>query len=549
MTRTTEPGTRDLRLSQGFVAAILLGALSFAVTETTAQTPEPQEEEYLDSVIEEFTGGEIIELSDIPDTEIFSRFLEDQAQHEDISVEELRQTMLAEGIMKYLINLLRDGQISITEYVNLRPDIHWVEALRMAYVGGALELDPEWAQLMRGKVTSGVTKLRQGTDIVVREIAYRSSVQDIYPLYAEIAYDPQRKKAPVMVVMHGDIPGTRMGFIARVHDYAKKGFFALAVSKRGRDGSAGAADTFGVEIYDIYDAVEHVKNHYLEHVNPSNINITGRSAGGMDSIAAVVHFPDYFRFSVPFFGSPDVGDWMRQSGLGGKSYEQWLDEVKREGWPKGAIQLYTNVIEGAGGMLDEVPDKWMARDYVLGAINSPNTQIHMFWDEQDGVSPSITNRNRAYYDKTRELGYENVHLHYSQRGDPIRYLHWFVPDNARAQQYFFPQILAGSRPAPVLADAGRMVVVGYLKTKRYMVWLGTGENAVARLDYQLSPTKKEFRFRRLSSDRSVRGKLHLPNTDGTSWSVAINHEVVSTGVSDPQIVVEFGLDDVVVLKQ
>ena len=39
--------------------------------------------------------------------------------------------MLARGIMKYLIQLLRDGQLSLTEYVNLRADIHWVESLQV----------------------------------------------------------------------------------------------------------------------------------------------------------------------------------------------------------------------------------------------------------------------------------------------------------------------------------------------------------------------------------------------------------------------------------
>ena len=63
---------------------------------------------------------------------------------------------------------------------------------------------------------------------------------------------------------------------------ALSGLFVIAVSKRGRDGSAGKGDAWGKELYDICDAVEYVKRHYALYVDPTNINITGASAGGMD---------------------------------------------------------------------------------------------------------------------------------------------------------------------------------------------------------------------------------------------------------------------------
>ena len=105
-------------------------------------------------------------------------------------------------------------------------------------------------------------------------------------------------------------------------------------------------------------------------------------------------------------------------------------------------------------MPDQVPDKVMARNTILGAINNRYSQIHLYWDEQDGQVPSITERNQAYFDAARALGYDNVHLHYSKRGDPARYIHWVSPDNTAAQQSFIPSILAGATPAPVLPDKG-----------------------------------------------------------------------------------------------
>ncbi|UCC38594.1 MAG: prolyl oligopeptidase family serine peptidase [Candidatus Aminicenantes bacterium] len=526
--------------------SVYLAAIVPSIYSST-QKKQKEKEKYAETLMRTFTSGEIIELDKIPDNKHFSRLIKDQAKHEGISEDELRKVMLEYGVMKYVIHMLRDGQISLTEYVNLRPDIHWVEALRMAYVGGGLTLGEELGKLLAGEVTESVQKLRQDKEIKVREIAYRSSVEDLYPLYAEVAFDPNRKKAPVIVLVHGDVPGTRMIAIAGAYAYAKKGFFAIAPSQRGRDGSAGEGDVFCREIYDIYDAVEYVKQNYPDYIDPTNINITGGSAGGMASIAAAVRFPDYFRMSIPYYGSPDTGHWLRLLGLSGKTFEQWKQGVRSQGWPEGSITLFRNIIQALGGMLHEVPDKVMARNLVLGVINNPYTQIHMIWDMQDGAAPSITMRNKAYHKSAVEMGYTNVHIHYSKVGDSIRYLHWITPDNATAQRFFIPQILAETYPPPILADAGRLIVLGFVKTKQFLVWLGQGDDAVARVDYQVSFRRSEFRFRRLSQDKNVRGKLVLPNKEKKKWTVKVNRKVVMSDVDASEITVDFGLDDVVVV--
>jgi hypothetical protein len=503
---------------------------------------------YVQNLIRTFTTGPIVELDAIPKTDVFARFLESQAAHDGIGREELERRILGRGVMKYLIDQLRNGGLSLTEYINLRPDIHWVEALRMAYVGKALDMGPEFVAALTGQVTAGVEALRRGKDVVVREISYGSSVEKLSPLYAEVAYDPEVRNAPIMVLMHGDVPGTRMASIAGGYAYAKKGFFAVVPSLRGRDGSAGEPDMFVREIFDIYDAVEHAKQLFPAYLDSSNVNITGGSGGGMASIAAAVRFPDYFRFVLPFYGVPDLGHWLRGLGMSGKSFEGWRDGVKKQGWPDGSVSLFANIVQGLGGMPDQVPDKTLARDNILGAGNNPYAQIHFYWDEQDGQVPSITERNLAYAEKARQLGYDNVRAHYSKRGDPVRYIHWVSPDNSVPQQYFVPRILAGSHPAPVLADAGRLTVLGYVKTRRFFVWLGRGDDAVARLDYQLSPGRGEFRFRRVSSDPTVQGRLTFLNPGGVAWTVEVDHRVVRTGIRDREIAVEHSLDAVVVLR-
>ena len=525
--------------------ALLAGAVPRAAAQEDATRTK-----YAEQLIKTFTSGPIVELTSIPETEGFARFVREQAAHGGISEASARKRILDAGVMHYLIQQLKDGGLSLTEYINLRPDIHWVEALRMAYVGKALELGEVFAAELTGKVTPEIERLRRGTDIVVKEIAYASSIERLAPLYAEVAYDPNVRHAPIMVLMHGDVPGTRMLSIAGGRAYAEKGIFAVVPSLRGRDGSAGEPDMFVKEIFDIYDAVEFVKRNYADYVDPTNVNITGGSGGGMASIAAAVRFPDYFRYSLPFFGVPDTGHWLAGLGMtGGLTFQQWRSAVLAQGWPDGSVALFSNIVRGLGGMPDEVPDKVMVRNTILGAVNNRQAQIHLFWDEQDGQVPSITERNHAYAAAARELGHDNVHLHYSKRGDPARYIHWVSPDNTAAQQSFIPAMLAGTTPAPVLADAGRMVVLGYLKTKRFLAWLGSGDDAVARLDYQLAGNRAEFRFRRLSADPSRRGRLVLPNPTGAAWTIEINHRVTRSQVRGAEIVAEFPLDAVVVLTR
>src|SRR5262249_14077795 len=125
---------------------------------------------------------------------------------------------------------------------------------------------------------------------------------NIFPLYAEICYDPKKARMPIVVIQHGGNPGSRFATVPSCYRMAQKGLFAVSVSKRGRDGSAGEGDSWAKETFDIIDAVEYVKEHYSVKVDPANVNIWGYSGGDIDSAAAAVRFPDYFRSVAPFFG-------------------------------------------------------------------------------------------------------------------------------------------------------------------------------------------------------------------------------------------------------
>lgn len=493
---------------------------------------------YVEGLFEFFKSGKVIELPDFPKTEVFQKFLIEEASYRGINVESLKTKMKERGITSYLLDLLKKGHISPVEYANLL-DISWIQAFQMAYSSGAMKLSDEALEILHGKETKLIKRIRNDKKIVVKQIAYKSSVEDIYPLYAEIAYDPSKTSMPVMVVQHGDYPGTRYATIPSIYNLAKKGIFGISVSKRGRDGSAGKGDGFCKEIYDIYDAVEYVKRNYKKYIDPDNINITGASGGGMDTFSAIVRFPDYFRIGAPFVAPPDIDHWFRLL----EPTIRYIKELAKLGgqW-EGSWSLFSNILNDLGGFPSEVPDKYLVRNCVLGAGNNPYTKIHIFWDEEDGAAPSITERSHAYFEETKKRGFNNVFLHHSKRGDTLRFLHWGVPDNTFVWHYFLPEIISRSHPKPVLADAGTMIVLGFLKTEKFLVWLGEGNDAVAKLHYSLSQFGASFDFKRISKDPEKKGTLTFYNPEHCLYKVLVNDRIVADKISSKEIKIPFDLD-------
>jgi hypothetical protein len=63
--------------------------------------------------------------------------------------------------------------------------------------------------------------------------------------------------------------------------------------------------------------------------------------------------------------------------------------------------------------------------------------------------------------------------------------------------------------APKIAPSGRLMVLGYLMTRRFRTLLGQGNDAVARLDYELEQDEYRFAFQLETSDPTVRGWLQI----------------------------------------
>ena len=328
-------------------------------------------------------------------------------------------------------------------------------------------------------------------------LVYGSSVSHLAPLKAWTAHRPDGKPKPVVVLMHGfGEPILRHGgrrMRGSVRYYALKGLYAIAVDLRGREESSGQRDDGGLEVMDIYDAVQAALRKHPEETDSDCINIIGWSGGGGNTFSAVTRMPDLFSNAAAFYGITDYGHWAETSF-------------------KGALE------PNIGGTPQEVPDRYAARNSLLGVVNNAYTNFHFFWDEQETICPVWM--DTEYRRIAEELGYRNITAHESKERDKFRWLH-AGGDRASAvesERICMPLFTERNNPAPRLAPSGRLTVLGYLMTRRFGTLFGQGNDAVVRLDYELDRDEYRFAFQLETSDPSVRGWLHV--TDRTASEVA-----------------------------
>ncbi|MDD4102945.1 MAG: hypothetical protein PHU80_10010, partial [Kiritimatiellae bacterium] len=126
--------------------------------------------------------------------------------------------------------------------------------------------------------------------LVETSLVYRSSVAPLEPLKAWIGFKPDGQRKPLVVCMHGyGDPVMRHGgrrVYGSVRSYANQGLFGIGVDLRGREESLGQRDDGGVEVMDIYDAVQAALAQYPLETDPANINIIGWSGGGGNTFSA-----------------------------------------------------------------------------------------------------------------------------------------------------------------------------------------------------------------------------------------------------------------------
>jgi hypothetical protein len=357
-----------------------------------------------------------------------------------------------------------------------------------------------------------LTPLSASAELDVRDYWFRSSITTIpftgaLRLRAELNYDDERQGAPIAVVMPGFSPmtGNFDHVRERAQNLADEGFFAISVAMRGRDGSEGVRDSGGLEVHDIWDAVESVKRAFPAFVDPTNVHITGYSGGGGNVMAALVRFPDYFRLGSSYYGMSDYG----------------FDPVS--GW-------YNNGADGRTAELDRdigdpnsgdplVLDRYHARAANLAAANSRLSEVHLFVNDDETIAPPV---NHASFTAnggplvTNHVGnaaaptYEDFNGNAKENlGERQLWPHGFpsYPEQEAAEQWYRGRLLSGEIPEPSLPMADTFLVPGFLKTRHFEVWLGDGQNAAGEVSYELGETSAWFEIEIESSDDSVEIRL------------------------------------------
>jgi dienelactone hydrolase len=364
-------------------------------------------------------------------------------------------------------------------------------------------------------------------------MSYQSSVSTDasgpLDLKAELNYDNSVSNAPIVVVMHGYSPTVNFNDVRlnaqRLRD---AGFFAISVAMRGRDGSDGVRDSGGVEIFDIYDAVEAAKTQFAAYVNPANISITGYSGGGGNAMSALTKFPDYFRTGSSYFGISDYGH---------NSASGWYFNGATASHQ---AQLVTDIGNPTAGN-PLVLDKYAARNSNLASKNNPYSEIHLFVNYNETVCPPVNHnlyQSNAVSNASYPGQFNNINVHiggYSQYVDfnnnglneSSELQNWphGLPTSDQqyaAEAWYLSRLLTGQIAQPVLNDSDSFYVAGYVKTKQFFLWLGNGQNAAANLDYTLSATEKTFTMHIVTSDRDITGKLEINVQDMAGQTVFVS---------------------------
>src|ERR1051326_7757765 len=268
-------------------------------------------------------------------------------------------------------------------------------------------------------------------------LRYQSSVDGTKSLLVDVCFQPSRKKLPLIAVMHG-YSGGRDPVRPDIVRLAEKGLFAIAPDMRGRGGSGGTWDSGGLDVMDIYDAVQFCCRKFARQIDATNLNVMGYSGGGGNTFSCSVRFPDTFRVAASFFGVPDYAAFHRS---------------------KGRVDCNEIMEKTLGGAPKQVPDIYAARNATQAAGNNGQTRLHIFWDEAETGCPGWM--DEEFIRASRAAGRRNCVVHLSRKRDRVRWHHGYTtnwPELIQSENIFVPEILQCRVPQPKLPRAGRLIV-------------------------------------------------------------------------------------------
>jgi len=349
------------------------------------------------------------------------------------------------------------------------------------------------------------------------DVVSYSSAFDNTRLVARTTFIEDGRLKPLVIIMHGW--GGSIDDMQEAADWGRDhGVFAVSVAMRGRDGSQGVPDAGRVEIHDIYDAVQYALRQYPGEIDRNRVAIWGFSGGGGNAFSAATKLPDTFNQVGIFFGMNDYAAW-RTNGAG--------DRI-------------ASIDAMYGGNPDQVPVRYLASRSLDGVGNNPWSDIQLFWDEQENICPPYFDEN--WLSQSSRLRLRNSTGHKSLVTDIQRWLHAYPAANDSLEwamgNVLLPRLLSSDVSSVMtIPDQGapQFHILGWMATKKFAVYLGTSDRAVADMTYNYVDKTMSFTFSNATTEiANAKAKVTIPlnsrtlvSVDGGQAQIIGNNIVVS----------------------
>jgi len=349
---------------------------------------------------------------------------------------------------------------------------------------------------------------------------YESSADGTGPLHALAVWPKDRRPLRLLVLMHGYSESAADYFSAACH-WARRGRMVVVPDMRGRvsalryplellegrrplglrvpgwrsmlarmvtpaaEGrfvSAGRPDSGGLEVHDIRDAVLEARRRLGDRLE-AGTDIIGYSGGGTSALLAAIRFPGLFERVVAFFPIVDFAAQeahLRRLGRGPRAQlHDWL------------------------GRPGEQPGRFAARRLLEALDNLRGASTLVLGDSEDEICPAAQLRELA----RRAAAVPSVEVRISKPGDPVRWRHG-TPDEDS------PIAVALPDAPPPRPASQRWVVPGYLVMPKLEVWLGDGQQGLARCELRRDGDAVIVRLDPLEVPAGLTARVRVRGADG-----------------------------------
>ena len=245
------------------------------------------------------------------------------------------------------------------------------------------------------------------------------------------------------------------------YDCPQSPYLWVEVDMRGRAYSTGSPDCNGLELYDVYDAIQFALKEYSEYIiDPSLIYFEGGSGGGGNALALAVKFPDLFSAVNAMCPISDYYEWYKTDSELGEFRDEmdvWIcpnPEANREAYnSRSGLALLSNLLTSV-------------------QICHGTTDIR--------VPFSLT---KLYQKRAEELK-KPVRVYAMEGVGTREHFGNITPEQHKEMERVCRENISLHRQPIDIPKKGSFIVGGYLVTKAFTIFLPSLDK-VATIDYDL----------------------------------------------------------------